>query len=130
VTIAMASDPLAVAVGAGYVYWINWKDGTVQRAAVGGGAAETIATSGSEVGPNGGVGANDLVVDATTAYWTRQGPPWGSSGAVLYAPVTGSPETVGAALATSPSPESLAIDAACVYWADAADGKIRAVAKP
>jgi hypothetical protein len=130
VTIAATSDPVAVAVDAAYVYWANWKDGTVQRAPLGGGAAATIATSGTDLGPNEGVGASDLAVDATNVYWSREGPPWGSSGAILYAPVSGAPVDVGSVLATSPSADLLTTDSACVYWVDAADGKIRAVAKP
>jgi hypothetical protein len=130
VTLATASDPFSVAVDASYVYWANWMDGTVQKVPLGGGTVVTIATSGAERGPNGGVGAVDLVVDATNAYWTRQGPPWGSGGAILYAPAAGAPVDVGSVLATSPSADLLTTDAACVYWVDGADGKIRAVAKP
>jgi hypothetical protein len=128
--VAQASDPFAVALAAPYVYWVNWADGTVQRAPVEGGDALTVATSGEKPGPKGGVGGVDLVVDATTVYWVRQGPPEGVEGAVLHAAVAGPYGGMGTVLATSPSPGAIAMDEACVYWTDSGDGKIRVVAKP
>jgi hypothetical protein len=127
---AQSSDPVAVAVQGSYVYWVNWRDGTVQRASVDGGSPTTIATSGADRGPNGGAGGVDLVVDASTVYWAREGPPWGSTGAILFASTDSPPADEGSVLATSPSPDNLTMDARCIYWADAADGKVRAVAKP
>jgi hypothetical protein len=113
-----------------FVYWVNWADGTVERAPVEEGGVLTVATSGEKRGPKGGVGAIHLVVDATTVYWVRQGPPEGSEGAVLHASTEGPYGNVGSVLAVSPSPCGIAMDQACVYWSDCGDGKIRVVAKP
>jgi hypothetical protein len=128
--LSRARDPYTVAVDSFYVYWTNWDDGTIQRAPLSGGDAVTLASSGQARGPNRGVGATMLAVDSTHVFWTRQGPPWGSSGAVLVAPLSGLEGSTGSVLATSPNASWLATDAACVYWVDASDGQIRAVAKP
>jgi hypothetical protein len=128
--LATSGDPVAVAVDSSYVYWVNWQDGSVQRAPLGGGKAVTLASSGKDAGPNTGVGAVDLAVDEVNVYWARQGPPWGAGGAIMSAPVAGLGGEEGAVLAASPNPVNLTLDAACVYWADGSDGKIRAVAKP
>jgi hypothetical protein len=71
--------------------------------------------------------ANNLQVNATTAYWVAAGDPPYTAGVVLSAPVTGLPDGGSATpLATAqPEPQGLAIDGTDAFWANTGDGTIR-----
>jgi sugar lactone lactonase YvrE len=113
----LASDqvnPHSLAVDDGFVYWANQGDGSagtgsIRRVAVTGGAITTLADQ--QPGPV------FLAVGGGFVYWTDS-----VAGTVMRVAVDGSaPPSV--VVRGEASPSGLAIDNACVYFTDIADGK-------
>jgi hypothetical protein len=128
-TVSTGVDTVAVAVDTNFIYWANDQGGTIQKAPITGGPAQTIATS-------GGPGPWSIAVDANYIYWADQGKPAGQgtdggpNGSIRVAPLDVSGGTQGTVLAESPNPKWLALDNSCVYWSDPNTGNIYVVAKP
>jgi hypothetical protein len=109
-TLAQASGPWALAVGAAgdnYVYWTNTSDGSLRRIVKPGGHPVVLLTG--ESSPRG------IAVDGTHMYWTTSG-----GGQVRRANLDGTaPET----LVTGQNyPLGVALDDTWVYWTEVGAG--------
>jgi sugar lactone lactonase YvrE len=91
-------QPWGVAVAGPYVYWATFADETIQRVGLAG-ESPTVLVTGQGY-------AMEIVVDATSLYWTRQG------GMVGKATRDGGPPMVW----TSLGAWSIAIDETSIYW--------------
>jgi hypothetical protein len=111
-----------VAADATYAYWTasvaapaGGSSGSLDRAPLAGGTAETIATG--QNSPSG------IAIDSANAYFAAaaSGSP---NGNVMKAPLDGGAPVV---LAMGGQPDSLAVDSTTVYWADVGFGTIQSV---
>jgi hypothetical protein len=112
--IELASEqgqPIAIAVDATHVYWVNLSGG-IGRAPIGGGTVESSPTPGNGV-------YSALGLQGDYLYYTR----YTDAGAVLRMPKTGGVEEVLASGQIYPS--GLAVDANHVYWAHLSDQGIQ-----
>jgi sugar lactone lactonase YvrE len=107
------ASPLGLAIDpvAGTLFWTNTGDGTIKSFSVGDGKLTTIAVD--QMDPL------NIVVDATTVYWTDPG-----RGTVMSCPKAGcansSPRTLwsGTTQTSLALPWGIAVDATNVYWTD------------
>lgn len=128
--VTQAGSPIAVLSGldsisqfeidATSTYWIDYGAGTINRAALAGGGIEVIAS--------GQYFPSALAVDASNAYWKT------NDGMIAKVQLTGgTPVVLATAQEALTAQDSMAVDGARVYWADAGDypqsnGRIMAVA--
>lgn len=99
-------NPVAIALNATDVYWMNLGDtagvGAVMRVPVVGGSPETIAPAPDPV---------SMALDATTVYWASE-----FEGIVSKAPLGGGVAATVVARQTMGAIHSIAVDEASVYW--------------
>jgi hypothetical protein len=111
----LSSNPLSngIIADSDSVYWVNKQDGYIKRADQDFANETPLAT---------GDVPWDIVVDATSIYWTEQGSS-PNSGKVLKASKVDGANGVTIAMGQA-GPEGIAIDATSVYWANKAGGTI------
>ena len=109
-------NPLSngLAADASYLYWTNRFDGFVKKA--------NYDLTGETPLASGDV-PWDVVVDATSIYWTEQGLIKGTGKVMKAKKTDGSGPTMIAA--DGQGPQGIAIDATHVYWANKDDGTIK-----
>jgi hypothetical protein len=109
--IVTASFPVAIAVNASFVFWLDYDQGTVNRAGLDGTSPTVLAATGAQPA--------SLRVDATNVYWVTR------TGQVGKVPILGGTASIYTAGESSPS--DLAVDSTYVYWADRGNGLVRRV---
>lgn len=109
------TKPSSVFVAGGRVFWVTAEAaGTVQSAAVGGGALTVHATAQAK--------PTSVAADATHVYWVNQ-----TGGSVMRVSlVGGTPETV---IPGQSQPISIAVDDTSVYWTNYVGGTVMRWAK-
>ena len=109
------TKPSSVFVAGGRVFWVTAEAaGTVQSAAVGGGALTVYATAQAK--------PTSVAADATHVYWVNQ-----TGGSVMRVSlVGGTPETV---IPGQSQPISIAVDDTSVYWTNYVGGTVMRWAK-
>jgi hypothetical protein len=128
IQLAVANQPIAVAVDAANVYWVDAALGTVDEVSICGGATKTLVTT-STLGPSTLV-PEGIAVSGGDVYFTTQDP-WNldsNGGAVWKVPVAGGTPTKLEKGLDHPGP--IAVTGASMVWIDAwkspaNDGDIR-----
>ena len=117
--------PSAIAVGGGFVYWVDYTNGNVGRAAIDGSRNTTLAS--------GQPRPSSIAVDATNVYWTNSGVDaatncgalprcFSSNGGVFKMPLDGgTPVALASSLCGA---DSIAVDATNVYVGVSGNGSV------
>lgn len=109
--IVTASFPVAIAVNASFVFWLDYDQGTVNRAGLDGTSPTVLASSGAQPA--------SLRVSGSNVYWVTR------AGHVGRVPIAGGSASFYTAGETSPS--DLALDSTHVYWVNRGNGRVRRV---
>lgn len=111
-----ATYPIAIAIDATYVYWLDADPQTVNRAKLDGTEPTQLAPSGPK--PAG------LALSATKIYWVNRGTSGMTDGKVMSAPIMA--VMAPTALASGQAePTAVAVDSSAVYWLTRGDGKVQ-----
>lgn len=114
-SLASQMSPEGVAADDHFVFWTNYGDGSVKRAAPSLAASVTIASTQN--------GPHRLALDAKYVYWTNGG------GTIMRVDKQG----VGTPVflySGPPGPRGIAVDGEAVYWTNETSGAVMKVAKP
>jgi hypothetical protein len=119
-----ADNALDVAMDATHVYWTTaWA--AVQRAPIGGGTIDVLATAQNNPG--------HIIVDGTSVYWTNYGTTVSDGGAqdgtVMMCAKSGCNQTPTVLASAQANPQGIAQDATALYWVNHGSFVVGAVMK-